>query len=50
MAFGSLAVPAFLAGLVAAFFRPEIPLKRRSSQKKPRADFKICPELAQVCN
>jgi hypothetical protein len=49
MAFGSLALPAFFAGLAAALFRPENPLKRRPSQRKARDDFQLWPELAQVC-
>ncbi|EIE23683.1 HIT-like protein [Coccomyxa subellipsoidea C-169] len=47
MAFGSLAAPAFLLGVVAAFFRPTIPSRKKGLKGKPRDGFKLLPELAE---
>ncbi|BDA47604.1 hypothetical protein COCOBI_10-4530 [Coccomyxa sp. Obi] len=47
MAFGSLAAPAFLLGVVAAFFRPSLSLRKKGMKGKPRDGFKLVPELAE---
>ena len=45
-AFGSLAAPAFLLGVVAAFFRPNP--RKKGLKGKPREGFNIVPELVEV--
>lgn len=44
MAFGSLAIPAFLAGVAAAWVKKG----RKEKRTLPKPDFQLWPELAQV--